>query len=198
MNYNIKISPGNTKIGKIPNINLPPGRSCRLGVPCLSSGCYALKAYRMYPSTQKAWDQNYYFFINNPDDYFNEIESWLLSKKTQPQYFRWHSSGDIVSQKYLDGMISISNKFNNIKFLAFTKQFDFDFSNIPQNLFIIMSMWPNFIYPQQYKDIFTFSWMDDGTDKRIPQESVYQCPGSCPTCMKCWTKDFKNIVFKKH
>jgi len=50
----VKISNGNTKLGRIPNISLPPIKACGKDVPC-KSDCYALKAYRQYPATRKAW-----------------------------------------------------------------------------------------------------------------------------------------------
>ena len=93
---NVHISHGNMKIGKIFNINLPPGISCYKGVPCnCNSGCYALKAYKMYPNVKKAWDENFEIYQDNPKYYFDNIIIQLKSKKYFDR-FRWHSSGDIV------------------------------------------------------------------------------------------------------
>lgn len=91
----VKISLGNSKIGRIMNINLPPIISCPTGVPCALDRCYALKAYRRYPNVRLAWDSNLSFYKNNPIEFFNNIKI-QLEKKKKIKRFRWHSSGDIV------------------------------------------------------------------------------------------------------
>ena len=91
----VRISDGNTKLGGIKNVNLPPIISCAKNVPCSTTGCYALKAYKQYPAVRNAWSNNLDVYKMNPDFYFNNIFSQLRKVKNLDR-FRWHSSGDIV------------------------------------------------------------------------------------------------------
>jgi hypothetical protein len=96
-----KVSDGNMKLPGIPNNALPPIKACPKGVPCAST-CYAQKAYRCYPSAKAAWDANLAELRRNPTSYFASICTYLEAK--QPEFFRWHVSGDIQDQQYLDSM----------------------------------------------------------------------------------------------
>lgn len=192
----VKISTGNTKLGSIPNLNLPPGITCEKNIPCLKNGCYAMKAWTQYPATRMAWSSNLSEFQKDDQNFFVQIQNWFDRKKKPVQYFRWHSAGDIVSQRYLDGMFEIGRQNPTTNFLAFTKRFNFDYSKCPSNLNIVFSLWPGLTLP-----LWTgsYAWMEDGTDKRIISlNNTYICPGSCEKCKTCWTKQYKNIIFNKH
>lgn len=188
----VKISNGNTKIGNIPNINLPPVLTCLKDVPCSSDKCYALKAYKQYPNVRNAWNLNFDIFQNNSNFYFSNIID-QLKKKNKLERFRWHSSGDIVSQNYLDGVILIANEIKETKFLIYTKRNDLDFTQvkIPSNLRIRFSMWKNF---ENKTSLQKKSWISD--DSRVPN-NAFPCPGDCRKCEMCWS-NIENIVFKKH
>ena len=195
----ISISLGNSKLGKIPNISLPPVLTCVKNIPCSIEGCYALKFYKMYPSVRNAWDKNLNFFQKNPGDYFVQINNFL--KKKNPRLFRWHVGGDIISQTYLDGMKQIATFNPKINFLAYTKNFNLDYLSLPNNLNIIVSMWPGIPIPIHLQNILIFSWMDDGRDTRIPNVDKFICSTDCKTCKICWITSnhkYKNIIFKKH
>ena len=43
----VNVQRGNTKLGKVLNVSLPPGRTCPSQVPCFNQGCYARKFYRL-------------------------------------------------------------------------------------------------------------------------------------------------------
>ena len=122
MNEEVYISPGNTKLGSIPNISLPPIKSCLKGVPC-GKDCYAMKAYRTYPNVRKRWDSNLALYKASVSDYFSSIINWLENHK-QTRFFRWHVAGDIQGIEYLQNMMWIADDFGDVKFLAFTKRHD--------------------------------------------------------------------------
>jgi len=189
-----KISPGNSKLGKLANISLPPIKSCADNVPC-SKQCYALKAYRCYPSCKDAWNHNWYLYKNHSYKYFKGINEHLTEHK--PSFFRWHVSGDIPDISYLDSMISIAKKHKDTKFLAFTKRYDY-FKNkrIPKNLAIVFSAWPGLDMPKQRR--FPIAFMQDGTETRV--KNAVECPGNCENCGMCWSLKTmgKNVVFHKH
>lgn len=166
------------KIGKLANISLPPVISCKPDAPC-TKRCYALSAYKIYPSVRKAWDQNLKIFQSYPVDYFSQVDDYL--KEEAPAFFRWHVSGDIPNQFYLNCMRLISKYNPETKFLCFTKQFDFSFPRI-KNLKFVFSRWPGDACNIQGP----MAWMQDGTETRIPK-SAYHCYGRCDECFSCWS-----------
>lgn len=92
----VRISAGNTKLGSIPNVNLPPITTCEEQVPCaVNKGCYAIKAFRQYPNVRNAWNNNLKVYQLNSNFYFTSIINQLRKIRHLPR-FRWHSSGDIV------------------------------------------------------------------------------------------------------
>ena len=90
----VKISAGNMKLGKIPNVNLPPIITCAYRVPCMKK-CYAMKAYRAYPNARDAWNNNLNIYHMNKEEYFASIIKQLKKIKHFDK-FRWHSAGDIL------------------------------------------------------------------------------------------------------
>jgi hypothetical protein len=174
------ISPGNAKLGKIPNISTVPGRSCpgARAAGCMAE-CYAMKAFRQYPSTRAAWTHNHDLWTRNPGAYFGGIVAYLQRKK--PARFRWHVAGDIQSPAYLAGMIGVARECPATRFLAFTKTPGLDLADLPPNLAILASRWttdkgsPSPGAPE--------AWAGD--DPRMPAD-VQTCPGSCSTCDRCW------------
>jgi len=195
----IKVSPGNGKVGKIPNVSLPPVKACPSGVPCAKAGeCYALKAWQQYPGTRTAWSSNLDMYREDPTAYFAEIAAWLQAGRTLPRFFRWHVAGDILDPTYLDGMVAIAEMFPGVNFLAFTKRHDLVASaTLPDNLVLILSMWPGF--GEQADDGFRRAWVQDGTEDRAPVDAL-ECPGTCETCGMCWNlpKVGLDVVFHKH
>ena len=190
---NTIISKGNMKLSKIPNISLPPILSCDNKVECAKS-CYALKAFRLYPSAKKAWSNNLDLYKSDPVKFFNDIDVWL--NKNKPEFFRWQQAGDIYNQDYFNSMKDIARKHKDIKFLCFTKKYHLEFKRIPKNLEIIFSAWPGRNIP---KSKFRIAWLDNGEDNRIPKSAI-ECPGHCDVCGMCWnlSKLNKDVKFKIH
>lgn len=193
----ISISDKNSKMGRIPSISLTPGESCPAGVPCLSQGCYALKAYKQYPATRAAYDRNLAIYRQDPDDYFSQVLAWL--DKARPDYFRWHVAGDIPDGGYIYGMDRIAVALPGTRFLAFTKRYNW-FCGRPgpaPNLTIVWSAWPGLDMPKNRP--FPVAWMDNGQDGRIPADAL-PCPGNCENCGMCWSLPElgRDVVFKKH
>lgn len=188
----IHISTGNTKLGKIANISLLPGVTCRPGTPCRKD-CYA-KKFLFRETVRTAWTENTAFAKKHPLAYLDSIFNWIMNHKIR--YFRWHVAGDILHQSYLDGMIFIASQFPEIKFLAFTKKFELDYSLVPSNLTIIFSMWPGLEVPPRKLGVSAFAWMQDGTEIRYPVGTKV-CKGKCHQCFECWGAT-TDVVFKKH
>ena len=193
MKSRVKISNGNSKLGKIPNISLPPIKACGNCEECKKE-CYALKFYRMYPSVRNAWSVNWNCYRNNPKEYWNAISEHIGKKK--PRFFRWHVAGDIADQTYLDVMAQIAQSNPETTALVFTKMYNLDYSNLPDNLSVIISAWPGKEIHNPFN--LPIAFMQDGTETRV--ENSIECPGNCEQCGMCFNlKDLgKNVVFYKH
>jgi len=194
MSLSVKISDGNSKLGKVSNISMTPIKACNNCAACKKS-CYALKAYRMYKATKAAWDHNFSLASKNRGEYFASIDGYLRYKS--PKLFRWHVAGDILDQDYLDSMITLAVKHPDTKFLCFTKMHHLNFGTVPANLSIILSMFPTMKEPNRQG--LSIAWMQDGTEKRIP-DTFISCPGNCETCGLCFELQTTHldVVFNKH
>ena len=127
--------------------------------------------------------------------FFGEI--MLDLEKRPTDYFRWHVGGDILNQDYLEHMKMVARSFPDTRFMAYTKQLELEFKDIPENLSILASMWPGWRPPMSPTTMaLRRSWMQDGTEDRIPSNHKV-CPGSCKDCKLCWNSDL-DIVFMKH
>lgn len=197
----MKISKGNSKIGKIWNISLPPIKACIGCADICGKDCYAMKAYRQYNATREAWDHNFDQAKKDIGSYFQELERAL--QKYKGKFFRWHVAGDILNIFYFSHMVAIAEQFPHIKFLAFTKQYkivnEFLYIgySLPENLQIVFSAWPNL--PMDNPNQFPVAWMNDGTETRIPSDAI-PCHGNCETCGMCWSLSEINrdVYFDKH
>lgn len=65
----VKISSGNSKLGKIPSVSLPAGATCRSDCEC-SRKCYAKKLERLRKTVREAYQHNYDLLKNKPDVYW--------------------------------------------------------------------------------------------------------------------------------
>ena len=191
----IVISKGNDKIGKIPNVSLPPITSCVKGVPCAQENlCYSLKAWKAYQNVRDARLHYCRVWLNQPDKYFSDIREFLLKKK--PDYFRFHVDGDIPDENYFNRMIRLADDFPNTRFLCFTKRYELPIQKSPCNLTIIPSAWPGY---EMKKDFERIAWMEDGREDRY-NHARFDCSGHCSNCYACWhIYDIgQDVVFHKH
>ena len=189
----VRISDGNSKLGILPNISLTPCAACRPDAPCKAQ-CYARKAFRQYTTVRKAWNGNLRVARSAPDRYFRAIRTYLA--KYRPGFFRWHVAGDILGQAYLAEMKAIAREFPGIRFLAFTKRHELSFRQVPENLTIVFSMWPQWGNARKH---MPRAWYQDGTETRVPNNAL-QCPGHCEGCGLCWALPElgRDVVFNKH
>lgn len=186
------ISHGNGKIGDTPNVSLMPILSCPKGIPC-SKACYDCKAVRQYKQVKAARLRNWRAAQRKRTAYFAGIREYL--DRYAPEYFRWHVGGDIPDQGYYREMCAIAREYPDTSFLAFTKNHALDFRGRPENLNIVLSMWPGW---GDSRKRMPRAWMQDGSETRIP-DSAIQCSGSCDNCGICWhLKPGQEVYFLKH
>lgn len=197
----VVISTGNTKLGKIPNVSLPPVISCPRDTPCATEGCYSFKAYKQYPNVRDARAHNWTILNTDPDRYFQDIADWL--EQYQSPYFRFHVDGDIPSDDYFDRMCDLAERFPHTRFLAFTKRAGLKSEKCPPNMVIQQSMWPGWGDPNTDSPR---AWLGDDREDRI-EELHFTCPKytedhvhTCDECYACWHVEEvgRDVVFPKH
>jgi len=195
----LTISKGNMKLGNIPNLSLPPIKTCRNNQLCAKK-CYAMKSFRQYPNVRKAWEGNLRLWKRDPKAYFGQLDDWL--HKHNPAYFRFHVGGDCPDKEYMSQVYTTAYLHPRTQFLMFTKRWDMLHGETRPNLHIIISRWPGDQEPRSPgpADNYAQAWVQDpkNPDARIPADA-YKCPGSCMDCKYCFHAVPKqNVVFHIH
>lgn len=196
MDRKVIVSKGNSKMGLIYSVSLPPITSCRANAPC-SKGCYALKGTFGFPNVKSSYQKNLEFFLESP----KEFELSILKQIPMYGVFRWNVAGDVLNVEYLEMILRIARKLKNVKFLLFTKKYELINENLkskPRNLSLVFSAWNGleFDNPNNYP----IAYVEDkkNLDSRIPKNTK-PCNGDCSQCMTCWDlKKRESVTFKKH
>ena len=190
------ISNRNSKLGRIPSVNLPPLLTCNPAAPCRSRHlCYAQKGRFVFKSVKEAAKRNLELSTSDYYRYFDEIRQASALHK----YFRWHASGDIPTKEYLLGMIMVANLNSGTNYLAFTKQYDLVngyiacYGELPCNLKIVFSDWCGFVQgnnPNQFPVAHVLLKGSTKEECSIPENS-FECGGMCEDCVltnekSCW------------
>lgn len=200
----MKISITNSKLGdKIPSLNLPT-TVCRADAPC-KKGCYAKKGNWLFPKVINSLQKNLDEFNENPTKFFDDIIAYLNNDDITHKFFRWFSSGDIVNQAFLNGMVRVAEKCKQTNFLCFTKKFDLvnEYLNIlklPKNLKIVFSAWDKtFEVPNPHNLPTTYVYFKDSSKNANIPEYAIPCVGSCVNCKACWNlKKGQSVYFNQH
>lgn len=196
----ISISPGNTKLGAIPSVSLPPIITCPKGCPCAKK-CYAAKLCRLYPSVKKAYQRNLNILNSDWDEYWRQVRSAVSTAR----YFRFHVAGDFPNAGYFEETVITAVKNPHTEILAFTKQYDIvnDFITVyrelPKNLHVIFSEWDGATVPNPY-NLPTAAVIFKGQQ---PDPNWKICGGNCAECacrgVGCWElKNGETIAFYEH
>lgn len=194
----VHISPGNIKLGNIPNISFPPEVTCNKKAACRKY-CYSKKAWRLYPQVRIAWTENLIYYMLMPNKFFNEVDEFLTKHK--PKYFRFNCAGDFLNSGYLLKMVGLARKHPDTNFLAFTKKYNLipEDLNLPDNLSLVISSVWNLDIPSRLQN-YPKSFVNLPEEKKIPKE-IRKCKKSCKMCYQCWhlkATHEKAILFEKH
>ena len=188
----------------IATVNLPAIITCRKDAPCFK-GCYAKKGNFVYKNVKTSLDKNLDVFKENPDLFFERIH--LQLEMVPYRFFRWHSSGEIVDERYLGGMCWLARKHKGTQFLCFTKKYELvneylNHHRKPKNLILVFSNWGDWICENPHN--LPTAWVEFGTesDNNIP-DNANVCSGNCGTCVNtsehCWRMQKGEAVrFHKH
>lgn len=200
----VNISHTNSKLGAIPSVNIPAGKTCRADAPC-QKGCYAKKGNWLFKNVQTSLENNLAIFKESPKDYFDSIIE-QLNGLNMFRYFRWHSAGDIVNETYFNGVVRVAKEVPQTGFLLFTKKFSIvneyikQGGEIPANLHVVFSAWDNtFKVDNPYNLPVTYvRFKDESKNADIPLLAI-PCTGNCEKCLACWAlKEGQAVVFNKH
>ena len=202
----VKISSGNSKLGKIPSVSLPAGITCRSDCEC-SKKCYAKKLERLRRTVREAYRHNYDLLKNKPDVYWREVEASIMMSR----FFRFHVSGDIPDKDYLSHIIKIADRNAHCEILCFTKKFEIvneemddlaaQGKHFPTNLHLILSGWRDFDLSNPYNLPEAHVRYKDGYT--TASEGAKECGGNCTECAitddGCWTlQPGEQVVFNEH
>ena len=200
---NVKISKGNSKMGSIPSVSLPAGLTCRCDCEC-NKKCYAMKLERLRKSVREAYRSNYDLLQSDSDTYWREVEASVMMTR----FFRFHVSGDIPSQEYLEHMVSISERNPHCNILCFTKKYDIvnhylesHGGKLPNNLHMIFSGWRNLEMDNPFSLPEAHVIYRDGSTTARQDAKI--CKGNCTECAVtdsgCWDlQRGEQIAFKEH
>lgn len=196
----VSISKGNSKMGAIPSVSLPPCITCNPTAPCFKL-CYAARITRRYKESREAYQRNLDILKADPDAYWIQVKAAAMVNR----FFRYHVSGDIPNKEYFKNMIRLAEELPATQFLAFTKQYNIvneylnDGGTIPHNLKIIFSNWGSWKCENphnlpQCEIIFPDTEINE--DWKI-------CGGNCTECacrgIGCWEiKKGETIAIYKH
>jgi len=191
----IYVSNGNSKLGTIPSISLPPVKSCG-SVKCIDK-CYALNICKRFKHVRTQWEENlkYYKYSTKypfPGTYFGDLLLWLV--EYTPTHFRFHVGGDCPDEEYLTNVYKIAELAYDTKFMMFTKRYSWiNPKRIPDNLNVLLSMWPYMENPPN--EGLARTWVRG--DLLTPTD-IFKCKGQCQDCYQCWDKGTKDILLKGH
>ena len=183
----VSISNGNSKMGAIPSVSLPPCTTCNPKAPCFKK-CYAVKLQRRYNTVKSAYERNLDILETSPGAYWAQVKGAAMTAR----FFRFHVSGDIPTLDYFKNMVALATECPHTNFLAFTKQYPIvnaflaNGGVIPSNLKVIFSNWGTWKCANPYK----LPECEVILKGAAPLDNWKICGGNCTECacrgIGCW------------
>ena len=185
----ICISGGNMKVGNVPNVSLPPVKTCGNNCKLCIHKCYDIKACMQYENVMNARSRNYSILMRNYDLYWKQLREKLSRMKTK--YFRFHVGGDIISELYFSDMVKTARMFPHIRFWTYTKQLEYVNAFIeknggtlakavPDNLSVMASVWAGNPIDNPYGLPVFYVYMH-GQSAPV---GMWHCPSDCKYCIE--------------
>ncbi len=201
----VSISRGNSKMGSIPSVSLPPVKTCSPeAVKFCSRKCYVRRYVGRRKTVGAAYERNLYLLNNDPVKFWREVNAAVA----MATHFRFGVSGDIPDLPYLLNMIWIAEQNPHCEILCFTKKYDivnFHLNvkayKLPENLHIIFSAWKGLPMDNPHNLPEAHVFYRDGTT--TAKDGARYCSGNCYECAmtnaNCWSlKKGEQIIFKEH
>jgi len=161
--------------------------------------CYAMKGRYSFGSTKAAMEKRF-DSISNPD--WADTIAKLIKRKEKSGFFRWHDSGDLQSVAHLEAIVWVAELLPNIKFWLPTREY-----NIVEEYLGYSGKFPENLTVRLSALTVDESVKESQNPYGLPTSEVsrngHNCPsfnqgGKCLTCRKCWDKNEKVIIYKKH
>ena len=199
----VTISRGNSKMGAIPSLSLPPFVSCSPAA-CKLCGkkCYARRIVARRKTVKDAYEKNLYLLKNEPEKFWREVNGALA----MATHFRFGVSGDIYNADYFEHIVELTRKNKQCEVLCFTKQFDIvnaylEHHRLPKNLHLIFSAWKGLDMPNPHNLPEAHVLFRDGTT--TARDGAKFCSGNCTECAitnrNCWSlQKNEQIIFAEH
>lgn len=175
-------------------------------------GCYAFKAYRMYPGVRKSQGGNQQLWV--AAKFYGVIDRWVeaiafqiqtlsdrkhKSGKAGAGYHRWLGAGDVPDPEFLRAVIAVAKATPDIKHWLPTREYTFIPADceLPDNLVIRASA--NRIDqapPARFRNTST-------VHKDAPAQG-HSCPSSAGNscaqnnCNACWRPEVANVSYGFH
>lgn len=200
----VSISRGNSKMGAIPSVSLPPVITCPKNAPCAKK-CYAAKIARLRTSVREAYQNNLDILNEDWGEYWRQVNFAV----SMTRFFRFHVAGDIPNAAYFKEMVITARNNPHTEILAFTKQYDIVnnyidiFGDLPKNLHLIFSRWDSAwnVHIHNPHDLPMSAVIFKNVTNQPDYEKI--CGGNCTECacrgVGCWElKKGETIAFYEH
>jgi hypothetical protein len=164
------------------------------GTPC--NQCYARKLQKLRPSVDKGWKANL--------EKWNRArtEQWVQAmvfqiERNGTSYHRWFDSGDLQSKKMLMAIVRVARLTPQVNHWLPTQERDMlKGVELPDNLVVRLSgSKVNGIAPNGLNTSTVFDKVGEAIGHECPAP---QQGGKCDQCRACWSKQVKNVAYRKH
>ena len=178
-NIHVKLSKGDSKIGKTVNNALLPIITCGNCASC-AHHCYDVKACMRFPVALENRAINTAVAMRDPVRYFNET----VAQVSKVDSMRWHQGGEILSGDYLSGMVDTAQRTPNTAHWGYThmhdtvNQYIASGGIIPTNLSIMYSAEDDKPINNPYH-MPEFRCITKGN---TPPAGYMECKGDCSYC----------------
>ena len=177
-----------------------PAKACKVGSRLAKTegtvchSCYALKGNYNFPNVQAAMERR---LASLKDPRWVDAMVYLLFHLSdrQPQYFRWHDSGDLQSMSHLHKIVKVAIRTPNIQHWLPTKEKLLIMGYVdpfPSNLTVRLSA-PRL--DQQITSKYPTSAVSTTGNATCP---AYTQGGKCGECRKCWDPNVPLVIYPKH
>lgn len=195
-----------------PSFALPAGDKCKTGrklmtiIGSVCRSCYARKGMSMFPNSVKLRNENYRLTMRalwsnqERDKWIETLVGLIHSSSTA--WFRWHDSGDVQSVWHLKMIAEVCRRTPKVRHWMPTREHGFvkrfaHFYEVPPNLTIRQSA-------HMVGDVLTGKGL---LTSSVGAAAGHMCPATykkeihgreCGDCRACWSKNIKQIDYKRH
>lgn len=195
-----------------PSFALPAGKECVTGSKLIEvagsvcKSCYARKGFYTFPAAKLLRRTNLYetkkaIHSKSYRKYWvKTVVDMIL--KTGVAWFRWHDSGDLLSDEHLLMIFEVCDKTPDVQHWLPTREYVFVQSALferakPDNCTIRLSAHMVGKTLESQLPLPTSS-VGSGKGRKCPATHDPKHDGACLDCRSCWDATVENVDYKKH